>query len=227
MLRGTVLLRDAPDLAHLASYEELAVGPVQRDEALVLHGLVRATRPRTIVEIGFLNGHSAFNFLRALDEDARLYSFDVDPACERIARRHFGNDPRLVYRTRAQETLTREDVDGRPVDFVFFDGAHDLSLNQEAFRRLLPMLSQDAIVTVHDTGTVPRAFMADWDPRLEETERWIGDAEYEHQPGERAFVNWLLEDHPEFAQLHLHTHRWPRFGLTLLQRSGPLPRPGG
>jgi hypothetical protein len=43
-------------------------GPAQRDEAVVLHALVRALRPET-VEVGFLAGHSAFNFLVALHLD--------------------------------------------------------------------------------------------------------------------------------------------------------------
>jgi predicted O-methyltransferase YrrM len=223
-LRSSLRDVDTPDLAHLAYYGELAVGPVQRDEALVLHGLVRVVRPRTAVEIGFLRGDSAYNFLRALDPDARLYSFDVDPNCEAVAERISGDDPRLVYRTRAQETLTAEDVDGRVVDFVFVDGAHDLTLNQQTFERLLPMLAPDAIVAVHDTGTVPGKYIPDWREERKRPERWRGD-EYEPQPDERAFVNWIREAYPEFAQLHLHTHRYPRHGLTVLQRSASLPRP--
>ncbi len=71
-----------PDLAHLSLHKDTAYRPIQRDEALFLHGLVCLVRPRTIVEIGFFRGASAFNFLRALDPDARFYSFDIDPACE-------------------------------------------------------------------------------------------------------------------------------------------------
>jgi predicted O-methyltransferase YrrM len=223
-LRWTLLRRDAPDLAHIAYYDEIVVGPVQRDEALLLHALVRMVRPRTVVEIGFYHGWSAYNFLAALDDDARLYSFDVDPLCDQVAERRFAGEPRLVYRRRAQEELTPDDVDGREVDLLFVDGAHELELNQAAFERLLPALAPDAIVGIHDTGTVPRRFTPD--SRMAELppERWVGDA-YEHQPDERAFVNWLRDAHPDFAQLHLHTHRVPRSGITLLQRSERLPRP--
>lgn len=225
-LQWTLRRPDTPDLAHIAFHEDFAVGPVQRDEALLLHAVVKTVRPATVVEFGFLYGHSAFNFLRALDADGRLYSFDVDPACADVAERKLGHDPRLVYRTRRQEDLTPDDVDGRPVDLVFFDGAHDLDVNRQTFDRLLPMLSPGAIIAVHDTGTVKRKYMEDWREEIKRTERWIGDV-YEPQPGERAFVNSLREAHPEFAQLHLHTHRRPRHGLTLLQRSEALPRPPG
>jgi predicted O-methyltransferase YrrM len=224
--RRVLLRRDAPDLAHLSFYDELSVGPVQRDEALALHALVRVLRPRTVMELGFLRGDSAFNFLRALDADARLYSFDVDPACEAVARERFAGDSRLVFRLRSQAELTAGDVDGRPVDFVFIDAAHELELNKATFERLIPLLAPGAVVAVHDTGTIGRDHIPtdNWThgaPGL-----WV-DGGFEHQPGERAFVNWLLQVHPEFAQLHLHTHRTPRQGITLLQRSGPLPRPDG
>jgi hypothetical protein len=56
--------------------------------------------------------------------------------------------------------------------------------------------------------------------------RLVG-GEYEGQPDERAFVNWLLEQHSEFSQIHLHSVRTIRCGLTLLQRSVPLARSPG
>jgi predicted O-methyltransferase YrrM len=215
--------RTAPDVAHLTFYEELSWGPVQRDEALVLHGLVRAIRPQTVVEIGFLHGDSAFNFLRALDDGARLYSFDVDPACEEIARERFGHDRRLVYRRRSQNEIGAEDLEGRVADFVFLDAAHDLALNQATFENLLQLMAEDAILAIHDTGTFHRAVVPiEWnvDP---DTPR-AGEG-YEHQPEERAFANWLLEVHSEFSQVHLHSRYAIRHGITLLQRSRPLTRP--
>ncbi|MBV9309254.1 MAG: class I SAM-dependent methyltransferase [Solirubrobacterales bacterium] len=214
----------APDIAHLAFYEEYPWGPVQRDEALLLHALIRTLRPATVVEIGFLYGDSAFNFLTALDPQARLYSFDVDPACVEFARARCEQDPRFVLRLRSQDTLTAEDFDGRPVDFVFLDGAHELTANQATFARLLPLLSARAVIAIHDTGGLPRSLTPSCAPALALKDRWAGD-EFEHQPGERAFVNWLLQAHPEFAQIHLHSNRAVRHGITLVQRSAPLHRP--
>jgi predicted O-methyltransferase YrrM len=219
-------IRDtAPDIAHLALYGDQVSGPIPRDEALLLHALLRVIRPKTAVEIGFLRGDSAFNLMRALDADARLYSFDIDPACAEVAQRRFGHDARFSYRTRAQESLEPADLDGHVADFVFLDGAHDLVLNQRAFERLLALMAPTAIVAVHDTGAVPRAFVPDGHAARQLTDQWVDD-EFEHQPGERAFVNWLLEEHAEFSQIHLHSRRVIRHGLTLLQRSAPLPRPG-
>jgi predicted O-methyltransferase YrrM len=233
--RWPALRKELPDIAHLVRLAETAWGPVQRDEALFLHALVRVLRPSTVVEIGFLHGHSAFNFLRALDADARLYSFDIDPAAESVARERFRRDSRFVFRRRSQTDLTGEDMDGRQPDLVFLDASHDFELNQATFSRLLPLMSPNAILAVHDTGTIPRrlvepdripdalAVVGDW-WRANPDVGWIGD-EREVEPGERAFVNWVLENHPDFSQIHLHSTRTFRYGLTLLQRSTALPRP--
>jgi predicted O-methyltransferase YrrM len=215
-----------PDLAHLSLHKDTADGPIQRDEALFLHGLVRVVRPRTVAEIGFFRGASAFNFLRALDPDARLYSFDVDPGCEERVRTNFGYDRRLIFRTRSQTELTLDDLDGRLADFVFLDASHDLSLNKATFERLIPMLAADAIFAVHDTGTVSRELLPERHWFFNSQLGWIGD-QREVEPDERAFVNWVLDRHPEFSQIHLHSLRVVRCGITLLQRSAPLPRPSG
>lgn len=215
-----------PDLAHVLVRGEVPDGPVQRDEALLLHGVIRITRPRTVVEVGFLRGDSALNFLLALDAEARLYTFDNDPQCERVAAELFGHDPRLVFRRIGQDELAPHHVDDRPIDFLFLDASHDFELNKRTFEGLHPALAPQAILGVHDTGTVHRSLVPAGHHVLAETDRWAGD-EYEGQPGQRAFVNWMRESHPEFAQVHLHTHRVHRCGITLLQRSEPLRRPGG
>jgi predicted O-methyltransferase YrrM len=218
--------KTAPDLAHLTFYTEEILGPVQRDEALLLHALIRVVRPRTVVEIGFLRGLSSFNFLRALDADAHIYSFDVEPRCSDIARERFGHDPRLAFRLRSQTEITLADIDGRVADFVFLDASHDLTMNIKTFERLLSIMAPNAILAVHDTGTIPRGFIPPdhWWHRVPEI--WVGD-EGEVESDERAFVNRLLLRYPEFSQIHLHATRTSRAGLTLLQRTAPLPRPAG
>ena len=216
---------EAPDLAHLALYDEKMGGSLQRDEALLLHALVRVVRPKTLVEIGFFRGHSAFNFLRAMDDDSRLYAFDISPESQARAEELSRTDSRLVFRVRSQTDLSPEDIDGREADFIFLDASHDLDLNQQTFARLRAMMAPNAILAIHDTGTVPRRLleaMDHWALHIEEG--WMED-EYEVQSGERAFVNWVLESHPEFAQLHLHSKRTMRCGITLLQRAAPLARP--
>jgi predicted O-methyltransferase YrrM len=213
----------APDISHLALFSEVADGPIQREEALFLYSLLRVVRPRTVVEIGFLDGGSALNFLCALDADARLYSFDIDERCIPIARDRFGHDPRFTFRVRSQAELSPDDIDGREADFVFLDASHELDLNRLTFQRLLPLMAPNAILAVHDTGTIPRHFVRP-DHYWNESEIGWMDDEREVMPGERAFMNWLLDEHPEFSQVHFHSQQTVRCGLTVLQRSAALPR---
>jgi len=214
--------REAPDISHLTVFSEIANGPIQREEALFLYSVLRVLRPQTVVEIGFLNGRSAHNFLCALEPDARLYSFDIHGA--EGAHALFGHDSRFTFRTRSQDELTPEDIDGRKADFVFLDASHELDLNLRTFARLLPLMAPDAILAIHDTGTIPRRFVRDGHYFLASDVGWVGD-EREVMPDERAFMNWLLEEHPEFAQVHFHSRRTVRCGFTLLQRMALLPRP--
>jgi len=210
-------------LSHLQSYDdEGAIGPLQQDEAAALFGLIRALRPKTIVEFGFFHGHSAFNFLMAMEDDALLASYDVDDESLRRARDEFAGIARLRFFHKSQDQFDPADVDAQPLDFVFFDAAHELELNQRTFSQILPHLAPAAVIGIHDTGT--------WPPnRLQNVHRdFIEEGRCEntaagaivHQPGERAFVEWVLKEHPGFQAIHLHSHRTLRHGMTLLQ-AGP------
>jgi predicted O-methyltransferase YrrM len=212
------------DLAHLRVYLDAPIGPVQRDEALFLYALIKVIRPSVVAEIGFLAGQSAFNFLQALDDGAMLYSFDISEKSEAIAADAFGDRSDFRFRRRSQDEITSADVDGRLVDLVFLDASHDLELNQRTFAQLLPLLAPRAIVAVHDTGTwaVDRMLPSHRSVTATEPHGWLSSSEFQHRREERLFMNWIAEEHPEFAQLHLHTLSTLRHGLTLLQRGGRL-----
>jgi hypothetical protein len=85
-------------------------------------------------------------------------------------------------------------------------------------------MAPDAILAVHDTGTIPRELLPEGHYFFNSPMGWIGDRR-EVEPDERGFVNWVLDHHPEFSQVHLHSLRVLRCGITLLQRSAPLARP--
>jgi Methyltransferase domain len=208
-------------MTHFSAYrEDDAIGPLQRDEAVALFGIIRTLRPRVVVEFGFFHGHSAFNFLKALEPDARLFSYDVDAESERRARSEFTFDRRFTFLAKSQTAFDPADIGGREIDFVFFDAAHELDLNQETFRRLLPHLSAEAMVAVHDTGVWNRAHFCTIHETFarEMPGEWLDAETYAHQPGERAFIDWITATHPDFVALHFHSTRTLRHGFTLLQR---------
>eukprot|EP00434_Breviolum_minutum_P018289 symbB.v1.2.016135.t1/scaffold1221.1/size130907/11 len=140
------------DLTHLQRDNKPRLGPVQDDEALLLYALIRAVRPRTIVEFGTSNGFSAINWLHAIadDPDARVYSYDILPYP--VAQALEDSDPRFIFHGKSQADFEASDVENRLVEVAFFDAGHLVEYSLRAFERLLPSLTMNAIVAVHDTG---------------------------------------------------------------------------
>eukprot|EP00435_Cladocopium_sp_Y103_P058516 s876_g20.t1 len=108
--------------------------------------------PRTIVEFGTSHGFSALNWLHAIadDPDARVYSYDIlpYPAAQALE----DSDPRFIFHGKSQADFEAADVEGRPVEVAFFDAGHLVEYSLRAFERLLPSLTMNAIIAVHDTG---------------------------------------------------------------------------
>lgn len=233
------------ELRHLSRGNEPRLGPVLDDEALLLYGLVRVMRPKTIVEFGTSNGFSALNWMHAIGDDpeARVYSYDILPYP--VARTLEDADPRFVFWQKSQADFEPADVDFRSVDIAFFDAGHLLEYSVKAFERVLQSLSPAALVAVHDTGLHVLDF-GSGAPAEEEGRPFsegscaaraggkkrchafpgctgladqhgfcVGRA---HRASERTFVRELLRRWPEFRPLHLHSRRVFRHGLTLLQR---------
>ena len=214
------------DLEHLAFYREEVLGPVQRDEALFLFSVLQLVKPRLVVEFGFLYGMSAFNFLRALAKDARLFSYEVDPAAFLRVRDEFTRDPRFQLLKKSQQDFHPADIGFQPIDFLFFDGTHECEINRDTFRAVLPSLAPQAIVAVHDTGlwSLPAkpVLPASW---ATQDGGWLSADLFAHQAGERKFVNHILETYPEFSLIHFHSERAFRNGLTLIQKKESLALP--
>ncbi|MEO5712236.1 MAG: class I SAM-dependent methyltransferase [Luteolibacter sp.] len=212
-------------MSHLLSYRENdAIGPLQRDEALALFGIIRTLRPRVVVEFGFFHGHSAFNFLRAMSEDARLFSYDIDADSIKRAAIEFNFDKRFTFIGKSQTEFDPADIGNRQIDFVFFDAAHELELNTETFGRIAGNLSPEATIAVHDTGLWHRKDFAAIHQTFasEMPGIWESADLYAHQPGERDFIDWIVSEHPAFTAVHFHSTETLRHGFTLLQRRRPL-----
>jgi predicted O-methyltransferase YrrM len=204
--------------------EENALGPIQRDEALFLIGIVRMIRPKTIVEFGFSWGHSALNFLQALDGKGELYSYDISDASADCAAKNFSKNKNFHFIKKPQEQFSPSDVCGQMIDFVFLDGANDKVLGQTTFKAILPSLAENAIVAIHNTGIWEREyFLPDHNQfQRKHSEGWLNSEEFQHQKEEREFVNWIAENYPEFQLIHFHSSNCIRHGITLMQRQRKL-----
>lgn len=211
---------------HLIYFDgDEAFGPVQRDEALMLFSVIRVLRPQIVVELGFYQGHSAFNFLQAMDATAVLHSFDWSDSAEAIAHREFGNYRNFIFHKKSQAEFSSADVEGKPVDFAFIDASHDLALNIETFKRLAPCLSPEGIIGIHDTGLWRRKYFAPIHHAFanQKPQEWLSPELFQHQREERDFVNWIISDNPDYAVIHFHSVNAVRHGLTFVARTRTLP----
>jgi predicted O-methyltransferase YrrM len=59
--------------------EQVVLGPIQDDEALILFSIVHAMRLRYIVELGSQSGYSAQNFLKAVGPQGHVIGIDIAP----------------------------------------------------------------------------------------------------------------------------------------------------
>ncbi len=182
-------------------FGDIELGPLLDEDALLLQAVIRMTNPKIVVEIGHFWGKSAMKMLEVMDHDSELHSYDN-------TKQPVFADQRFHFYRKSQE-----EVDVRNIDFAFLDASHDLSLNQQTFIKMLPDLTEKAIIAVHDTGTWigGNVFNAEFG-HMNEKKEWV------HCPDELTFVNWIKEAYPEFQQIHFHSNRAVRHGITLLQR---------
>jgi predicted O-methyltransferase YrrM len=185
------------DLTHLTQPENQDVmGPIQDDEALVLYSIIRTMRLKRIVELGGLNGYSATNFIKALNNDGILYTVDYDD-CPIVSNNH-----KLIKKDIG--VVNKDDFDNTPIDMIFFDcHAYDASLKCFITLSEQGIITDDTILTLHDTNLYPNGFM--------------------HQPTERHLVNLFTTLGYHVFNLHtkpeVHNDNLPnRHGLTICQK---------
>ena len=220
------------DLSHLNQSTLMQKGPIQDDEALMLFGiyggyfyfnsisyncfilgLVKLIRPKTVVEFGFYKGDSSINFLKALDPDAKMYSYDVklhNPSARSL------EDLRFKFIQKSQADFDPIDVDNRIIDIAYIDASHRFSLEISLFPKLIKQVSKNGIIVIHDTGLhVHMSSKQIENQCVCDFENLCG---YPHCNEDRQFVNWILENYPEWEIIHFHSYEVIRHGLTFLQR---------
>ena len=137
------------DLSHLNQDTLIVSGPIQDDEALVLYGLIKTIRPKTVIECGMGHGYSTVNILKSIDEDARLFTFDIEilnnnsPAF---------NDKRFKFIKKSQSKFEQSDIENKVIDFVYLDNGHYFDVNVEFWKKVIGSMSDYAIMVIHDTG---------------------------------------------------------------------------
>jgi predicted O-methyltransferase YrrM len=148
------------------SLPPIAVSPT---EGKLLHLMARACGARSILEIGTLAGYSATWLARALPEDGRLITLEVDPHHAEVARTNLeqaGLASRVEVRVGpaldSLAALSREDR--TPFDFVFIDA--DEQANPAYFSTAVELSRPGAVIVVDNVvraGSVADAESQDTD----------------------------------------------------------------
>jgi predicted O-methyltransferase YrrM len=193
------------DLSHLTQNPaQMAAGPIQDDEALLLFAVCRVICARRVAEFGGLDGYSAANFLAALKNVPNSKVYTVDPAFNGSLL------PNQVHIRKWAKDVVAADFDNEPLDLVFFD-CHDYGEQLQAYETLTHagIISRATILALHDTGTHPQKFFP-W--------AFAGQDGYIHQTAERELVNQFQDLGYECISFHAPTPLPPlryRHGLTL------------
>lgn len=200
-----------------------ALGPLQKDEAILLYGMIRVLRPKVCLEFGFNLGHSAFSILKAIDDNAYLFSFDISDSSEAIAKKFFYKKfKNFKFVKKSQTDFEFSDIQNQKIDFVFFDASHDLNMNIKTFSLIKPFLSDNAYIVIHDTGLWDKKFMEE---RHHQVLSVITHKELNglisHQIEEREFSNWILNNVEGISVLHYHSLNTLRHGLSVFSNVNP------
>jgi len=182
-------------------------GPIQADEAIFLHSLIRTTGARRVLELGGLAGYSASVFLHAVSCHAsrRVYTVDLHPVRSQ--------GPHHTTLQKNAITLTMADVDHEKIDVVFLD-CHAFYATKHTVENMIQnqMLSENALLVLHDTGQ---------HKRKARQHSWSRD--YVHQPVERVFAQYMGQRGWQRVSFHDDFRpRGGRHGITVLQRPANL-----
>jgi hypothetical protein len=176
--------------------------------------MVKALRPKTLIEFGFGHGVSSKNFLKALDSDAKMYTYDIE-----ILNKNADsfNDPRFKFILKSQTEFNPNDFDNRIVDLAYLDNGHFFEKEKILFPKLIKQMAPNGILIVHDTGLhvndIVRGKCACDFPNL---------CGVNHCAPERQFVNWIGENYPEWQVINFHSFIEYRHGLTVIQKKYKL-----
>jgi predicted O-methyltransferase YrrM len=152
------------------AFAEVEIGIVQkREEIQWLFELVRAARPRIVLEIGLDLGGTFFLWSRAAAPDAHLLAIDTTPpgrlgvwSAFPLVRRGFAVGSQRVSLlmgrdSHSQTTFRRVArlLGGRSIDFLFIDGDHSRDGVRQDFDMYSPLVAPGGLVAFHDISPNP------------------------------------------------------------------------
>ena len=152
------------------AFANAEIGIVQKPEEIRgLFELVRAERPRVVLEIGLNFGGTFFLWSRAAAPDAHLLAIDTKPVGRlgmwspfSLVRRAFAVDSQrvtLLMDSDSHSETTRQRIaallDGRAVDFLFIHGDHSCEGVWQDFKTYSPFVAPGGLIAFADISQNP------------------------------------------------------------------------
>lgn len=176
--------------------------------------LVKASRPKRIVELGSHYGYSYFTFCQAVREaELQTECFAIDTwqgdehsgfyGDEVFDTVHAENEKYADFSTLLRKTFSEalEDIEDGSVDLLHVDGRHFYEDVKEDFESWIPKLADRAIVLFHDTEVRERDFGV-WQYWQELKEKNVGfNFSYQHGLGVLFWGGDLTEEVAQFRSL--------------------------
>jgi glycosyltransferase involved in cell wall biosynthesis/cephalosporin hydroxylase len=141
----------------------------KRDEIQWLFELVRAARPRVVLEIGLDFGGTFFLWSRAAAPDAHLLAIESKPVGRfrdwspfSVVRRAFAVGSQRVNLLMSTDSHSdaalqrvRRLLDGRPIEFLFIDGDHSRDGVWQDFNMYSALVAPGGFIAFHDISPNP------------------------------------------------------------------------
>ena len=152
------------------AFADAEIGIVEKPEEIRwLFELVRAERPRVVLEIGLDFGGTFFLWSRAAAPDAHLFAIDTKPVGRlgmwspfSLVRRAFALGSQrvtLLMDTDSHSETTRQRIatllEGRAVDFLFIHGDHSSEGVWQDFKTYSPFVAPGGLIAFHDISQNP------------------------------------------------------------------------
>jgi len=141
---------------------------MQKNQREFLNGVVRRFKPKKILEIGVREGCASSIMLNAIQDmnDSHLYSIDIDNS-DFIGKCVYNLFPNYLSKWtiyKGNIAVNFMEQIGKDIDMVFIDSAHLEPGEILDFIIVLPFLSEEAVIVMHDIAnqiTATRRFK-DW-----------------------------------------------------------------
>ena len=177
MIKLTIIIKIVPENCNIEKLVDFASSPrnnvIQlhqiKSEIIKLLEIIRASQPKTMLELGTFNGGTLFLFSRIANKDALLISIDLpkvkfgnfqfDWRVPLIKRFSLPNQKLKLIRANSHKTSTlyqvKKILDGKKLDFMFIDADHSYDGVKKDFEMYSPLVKNGGVIAFHDIVPSP------------------------------------------------------------------------